>query len=93
MDDRLEKFIKSHREEMDVKNPRRDLWSDIESQLGGEPKQRRLAQPVMFWRAAAVILLLLSSWLVFDKDWHPPDKGAFKTLHELAPFKYKSKES
>ena len=32
-------------------------------------------------------------WLDFDKDWHPPDKGAFKTLHELAPFKYKSKES
>ena len=33
------------------------------------------------------------AWLVFDKDWHPPDKGAFKTLQELAPFKYKSKES
>jgi len=27
--------------------------------------------------------------LVYDKDWHPPDKGAFKTLHDLAPFKYK----
>ena len=25
------------------------------------------------------------AWLVYDKDWHPPDKGAFKTLHELAP--------
>ena len=32
-------------------------------------------------------------WLVFDKDWHPPDKGAFKTLQELAPFKYRSEES
>ena len=33
------------------------------------------------------------AWFAFDKDWHPPDKGAFKTLQELAPFKYKSKES
>jgi hypothetical protein len=33
------------------------------------------------------------AWLAFDKDWHPPDKGAFKTLQELAPSKYMSKES
>ena len=31
--------------------------------------------------------------LAFDKDWQPPDKGAFKTLQELAPFKYRSKKS
>jgi hypothetical protein len=29
------------------------------------------------------------SWLVYDKDWQPPNKGALKTLHDLAPFKYK----
>ena len=33
------------------------------------------------------------AWIVFDKDWQPPDKGAFKTLQKLAPQKYKSKES
>ena len=27
--------------------------------------------------------------LVYDKDWQPPDKGALKTLSELAPFKFK----
>jgi len=27
--------------------------------------------------------------LVYDKDRPPPDKVAFKTLHELAPFKYR----
>lgn len=27
--------------------------------------------------------------IVYDKDWQPPDKGALKTLNELAPFKYR----
>jgi len=29
------------------------------------------------------------SWLVGDEDWQPPNKGALKTLHDLAPYKYK----
>ena len=29
------------------------------------------------------------TWLVYDKDWRPSDKGTFKTLHEIAPFKNK----
>ena len=69
MDDRLEKFIKSHRDEMDGKNPRKDLWADIEKELGQNQdlKQRHISKPVIFWRAAAVILLLITSWLAFDK--------------------------
>jgi hypothetical protein len=67
MDDRLEKYIKSHRAEMDDKNPRNDLWSDIESELNQNTKQRHISKTVIFWRAAAVILLLITSWLAFDK--------------------------
>ena len=67
MDDRLEKYIKSHREEMDGKNPRNDLWSDIEKELNQNTKQRHISKSVIFWRAAAVILLLITSWLAFDK--------------------------
>ena len=29
------------------------------------------------------------AWFFYDKVWQPPDKGAFKTLQELAPSKYK----
>ena len=67
MDDRLEKYIKSHREEMDAKNPRNDLWSNIEKELNQNTKQRHISKSVIFWRAAAVILLLITSWLAFDK--------------------------
>jgi hypothetical protein len=67
MDDRLEKFIRSHRQEMDNKGPRRDLWQDIEKEVITNARQRQLSRTVIFWRAAAVILLLISSWLVIDK--------------------------
>jgi len=67
LDDRLEKFIKDNREEMDFKSPRNDLWGDIENQLKDNSKQIKLSKTVVYWRAAAVILLLITSWLVIDK--------------------------
>lgn len=67
MDDRLEKYIKDHREDMDYKSPREDLWETIKNELKDESKQRHLSRSVFYWRAAAVILLLITSWLAFDK--------------------------
>ena len=67
MDDKLEKFIKSHRDEMDDKYPRKDLWKDIERQIDTNKKERSLSVRMIYWRAAAVFLLLITSWLVFDK--------------------------
>ena len=31
------------------------------------------------------------AWIVDDENWQPPNKGALKTLRDLAPFKYKYK--
>lgn len=67
MDDRLEKYIKSHKSELDDKSPRNNLWADIEKDLEQNTKQRRISKHVMVWRAAAVFLLLITSWLAFDK--------------------------
>ena len=67
MDDRLEKFIKSHRNELDDKQPRKDLWAEIENEIDQKTTQRHISKSVMFWRTAAVILLLITSWLAFDK--------------------------
>jgi hypothetical protein len=73
MDDKLEKFIKSHRAEMDDKNPKRDLWARIESEISQQPRQRNISKSVVYWRAAAVILLLITSWLVIDKVYQNSD--------------------
>lgn len=67
MDDRLEKFIKDHRSDLDTKEPVADLWNRIEDELPTKSKVRAISNPIMYWRAAAVILFFISSWLVVDK--------------------------
>ena len=67
MDDRLEKYIKFHKTDLDDKRPRNNLWTDIEKELNQNTKQRHISKPVMFWRVAAVFLLIITSWLAFDK--------------------------
>ena len=85
MDDRLEKYIKSHKTEIDDKSPRKDLWMDIEKELNHNTKQRHIPKSVMFWRAAAVILLLITSWLAFEKlDQNSVEKESLKVA-ELSP--------
>jgi len=70
MDDKLDKFIKSNRVEMDNKYPGKNLWARIEKEIDQNAKQKRLTKTAIFWRTAAVFLLLISSWLVFDKVQH-----------------------
>ena len=67
MDDRLEKFIKEHRNEMDSKSPAKDLWTGIEKELKDDSKIKSMSKTAYLWRAAAVILLIITSWLVYDK--------------------------
>lgn len=67
MDDKLERFIKSHRQEMDAKEPSPDLWLDIANEISIEKVQIKRSRYQYVWKAAAVILLLITSWLVIDK--------------------------
>ena len=85
MDDNLEKFIKSRRAEMDDKIPGKDLWTDIESELKQNTKQRQISKSVIFWRAAAVILLLITSWLAFDKVFQNSDGNENLKVAEASP--------
>lgn len=70
MDDKLEKYIKNHRDEMDDKNPRIDLWRDIEKELVPKSHPKSMARTHIYWRAAAVFLLLITSWLAYEKINH-----------------------
>ena len=70
MDDNLEKYIKDHRNEMDDKQARLDLWSDIEKELASKSHTKSMTKPHVYWRAAAVFLLLITSWLVYEKINH-----------------------
>ncbi len=72
MRDRIEKFVKKHRAEMDAAEPRPDLWIDIANEMSGKQKVRKLNRSFVIWRAAAVLLLAVTSWLVFDKYVEKP---------------------
>jgi hypothetical protein len=67
MNDKLEKFIKSHRADMDAKEPRPDLWIDIANEVSSETKQRSLNRSFVWWRAAAVLFLFVTSLLVLER--------------------------
>lgn len=67
MNDELEKFIKERREQFDSAEPRPDLWIDIANDINNAHKQKSLTRSFTIWRVAAVMLVLVTSWLVVDK--------------------------
>lgn len=73
MSDQLEKFIKAHRADMDDKEPRPDLWIDIANQVNSKREARKTTRTFIWWRAAAVFLLFVTSLLVLEKYVSEPE--------------------
>ncbi len=70
MDDSLKNFVNQHREEFDDRQPSEKTWTSIESQLAG--KKRNLWSSVIVWRAAAILFLTLSVYLLVSRNSAPP---------------------
>jgi hypothetical protein len=83
MNDKVEKFIKSHRAEMDFREPRPDLWIDITNEINDKQKQKSFNRSFILWRAAAVLLLLVSTWLVVEKFTQQPVSKEIVVNEEL----------
>lgn len=73
MKDSLKEFIDKNREGFDAQNPPDSAWPKIENSLPPNAK-RVFIDSVSFWRAAAILLLGLSSYLFFAKN----DSGSAK---------------
>lgn len=73
MKDSLKNFVNQHREEFDDKQPTEKVWSTIEGQLPG--KGKTLWSNIVIWRAAAVLFLTLSVYLLISKN-DAPQMGA-----------------
>ena len=72
MNDRLEEFIRSNREEFDDKDPADKVWENIRTTLQDEPSgpdgsDRKVKAFSWLWKAAAVFFFLTSSWFLADK--------------------------
>lgn len=66
MKDRIEEFVKKNRNEFDDKVPSEKVWQNIETDMGFE-KSGSFWRSKALMRIAAVLVLLLCSWLVFEK--------------------------
>jgi hypothetical protein len=85
MKDSLKDFVEQNREGFDNREPKGEVWKKIESSLSG--KSVSLWNSVTVWRAAAIVLLGLSSYLFFtaqdlknNKVETAQIKGDFKDL-------------
>jgi hypothetical protein len=63
MKDSLKDFVDQNRESFDSREPKVDTWRQIEGQLPG--KSVSLWNSVAVWRAAALVLMGLSIYLLF----------------------------
>lgn len=67
-EDRLEKYIISHRSEFDSVDPPEGVWDEISGSLKeSSGRLKRLSTFDWMWRVAAVLFFGLSLYLLFDK--------------------------
>jgi len=60
--DKLESYVKENRDKLDDRNPPEAIWSEIDAKL----PQKRPANKMIYWQAAAVIFFILSIGLLFN---------------------------
>lgn len=77
--DALGNFIEENRDAFDAHVPPENAWHHIEASLPHLKKQVFL-HSVSFWRAAAVILFALSSYLLISKYYTKADKQEVAAL-------------
>jgi hypothetical protein len=70
MKDRLEEFIRENRAAFDDKEPSEKVWRNINASLG--LRRTGVWNSVVLWRAAAVVFMVLSGYLLIPKTTVTP---------------------
>jgi hypothetical protein len=85
MSKKLEDFIKSNRDAFDDKTPPRQVWNNIQEALPA-----RSAKPwydnLLMWRAAAVVFMCLSIYLLIPKNGVEPNTVAVNEFNDVEAF-------
>jgi len=66
MKDPLEEFVRQNRDAFDDKEPSEKVWRNIEASIRLKP--RSIWDSVVLWRAAAVIFMALSGYLMLPEN-------------------------
>jgi hypothetical protein len=83
-DDHLEKFVLQNKNSFDDKEPSENVWKRIEGSLSFSNKS--LWNSVMLWRAAAIIFMALSIYLLVPKNTKPQSDIALKEFSDIEAF-------
>ena len=84
MKDELEDFIHENREDFDDKVPPARIWKKINASLNGTASWRT---PLVLWRAAAIIFMTLSAYLLVPKQVAKPENAlAMKEFSDVEAF-------
>jgi hypothetical protein len=67
MKDQLEDFIHQNREAFDDRVPSRNVWIKIQRKLGFNRSTQMLWNSIVMWRAAAILLMGLSIYLLMQR--------------------------
>ena len=87
MEDNLEKFIRSNRQAFDSREPKESTWNAIEGSLFQSPKFNAW-NSLTVWRAAAMLLLVLSVSLIIPRDFLRGENSsvALKEFNEVEAY-------
>jgi hypothetical protein len=83
MKDRMEDFIRDNRKAFDDKEPSDKVWAAIERNLFST---KSLWNSLTLWRAAAVIFLALSIYLLIPKDKIGANAVALREFNDVESF-------
>ena len=83
MKDSLKDFVSKHREAFDHREPANTVWSRVQATLPRR-KQVTLWNSLMVWRAASLILLVLSFYLISSRIPQAPKKELAMAQREFS---------
>lgn len=95
MSDQLEDFIRKNQGQFDDREPSDKIWTGVESSLGLDKKRVTLWNYTPLWRAASIILLMVTGYLLIPK--HAPHRentaiGDFKDVEAFYTKEISEKE-
>jgi hypothetical protein len=84
MKDQLEDFVNKNRSAFDDKEPSGKVWDQIETSLPA--RKVSLWNSVVIWRAAAVVFMALSIYLLIPENTRPVNDVALKEFNDVEAF-------
>lgn len=83
MRDPLEDFVRQNRSEFDDKEPSEKVWNNVESSMAFPSPAKHWWDSVVLWRAAAIVFMALSAYLLVPKNNVKPIAGGDIALKEF----------